>query len=35
MDGINDILYKMRANYSTVLGWVSVELASIIEQGYT
>ncbi|MEG2158598.1 MAG: DUF4832 domain-containing protein, partial [Clostridia bacterium] len=33
--GIDDIMYKMRANYCTVLGWVAVELANIVNQGST
>ncbi len=35
MSGINDILYKMRPNYSTALGWVAVEIANYISQGET
>ena len=35
MSGINDILYKMRPNYSTALGWVAVEIANYTAKGET
>ncbi len=35
MGGINDILFKMRPNYSTVLGWVNMNAAWLIENGYS
>ena len=35
MSGINDILYKMRPNYSTALGWVAVEIANYVAKGET
>lgn len=35
ISAIDDILYKMRPNYSTVLNWVAVDLANIIDSGNT
>jgi hypothetical protein len=31
--GIDDILFKMRPNYSTVLGWVNSAVAQIVDDG--
>ena len=35
MSGVNDIIYKMRPNYCTALGWVAVEIANYVANGDT
>lgn len=35
MSGVNDIIYKMRPNYCTALGWVAVEIANYVAKGET
>ena len=35
MSGVNDIIYKMRPNYCTALGWVALEIANYVAKGDT
>ena len=35
MSGVNEIIYKMRPNYCTALGWVAVEIANYVAKGET
>lgn len=35
MGGIDDILFKMRPNYSTVLGWVNSAVAQVVDDGHS
>lgn len=34
-EGIDDILFKMKPNYITTLGWVNAEAAKLIKDGYS
>lgn len=34
IEAVDEMMFKSRANYSTVMGWINTEVANIVEKGY-
>lgn len=34
VEAVNELIFKSRCNYATVMGWVNTEVANIVEAGY-